>query len=933
MALSGKFDRKFYLDNFTMRVEWTAKQDTPANTSKITATMKLIASGSNSIYVSTRAGTYITIDGTKKTFTAKAVNISGGGTATLGTVTHTVNHDSSGNKSVAFNAKYDVNTQFSLAYVGSVSWSGSGTLDKITQKPNRPGSCSVSRVSDTSQKVTWTHTATTLRPVTRFRVSRWNIATGTWSVRGTTTSKSYTDSTAANRMYKYRVRAENATGNSTYRESGYIRTTPAAPTNVSAKQSGNNIVVNWKNNHATGSVTYVETVKVRFRKGNAPGEGSYEDLVELGPNATSYTHSNPGGGYYTYNVRVVAGARTSSYNTSSEVRLAFAPAEPTNASVVREADSKLVVTWTNHPTTNEPYDNIKIQRWDNVTGSYYDLATIAGTAESYTDTTTLPNRKYKYRIRSVNTAGNSGYIETPYQNTTPAKPTNAKVLRVIADILITWDNTATNAENIRIQKQELEDEEEWGEWGEDIVVAGDAIEYLDTDPVLHGRYRLRAEAGSLATEWVVTSLIATIQPPAAPTHLNPDNAPFDATKEKIFTWRHNTIDGTEQSKYSLRYRQKGDSWPATPQIEEASEDSKHIFTANTFENGKVYEWQVRTWGIDPDPSAWSNTAVCPASSAPTIMVTSPKNEEPYLLPELTVTWIYQDAEEHSQTQQTVVLYDHAGKQLERQTKNISVESGETGSASLSRALRNGGTYKITVIVKDSTGMESELAEVEFIVEYATPPVPQVELELIEEEGSINITVVNEDPEEDQVEAIYNNVYRSIDGGEFELIFSRINTNTTVTDYIPTVGGLNSYYVEAYSELPSLEESEIVEKEVVLTGSYFLNAGAARGEVIRFRENVSLTESIGRDTVLRQFAGREYPVKFQGEALLQELSLSAETTDRNKAKEIAEAEGEIYYRDWQGRRFTCAVTSPKLSKIDRGFAYKFDCTITRTEGED
>ena len=66
--------------------------------------------------------------------------------------------------------------------------------------------------------------------------------------------------------------------NSTYRESGYIRTTPAAPTNVSAKQSGNNIAA--PETIATGSVTGVEKGQIRSRK--APGEGSYEDLVELG---------------------------------------------------------------------------------------------------------------------------------------------------------------------------------------------------------------------------------------------------------------------------------------------------------------------------------------------------------------------------------------------------------------------------------------------------------------------------------------------------------------------------------------------------------------------------------------------------------------------------------------------------------------------------
>ena len=88
-------------------------------------------------------------------------------------------------------------------------------------------------------------------------------------------------------------------------------------------------------------------------------------------------------------------------------------------------------------------------------------------------------------------------------------------------------------------------------------------------------------------------------------------------------------------------------------------------------------------------------------------------------------------------------------------------------------------------------MWSEVAEVTFDVAYFLPPKPEVELNLVREEGKINISIINHDPEEGEVAAVYNDVYRSIDGEEFKLFMTGVPVNTTITDNTPTVGGNNA----------------------------------------------------------------------------------------------------------------------------------------------
>lgn len=921
MAMSGTISRNYHNNLYTLKVEWSAKHDVANNRSTITARLKISSNTSGaSLYSIALANSSITIDGTEKKFTSAKVSHSGIKTTTLGTVTQVVNHNSDGNKTLTIKGYWPFAGTIGGTYYASMSCSGSATLNKITQAPNAPTGIAITRDSDTSHKITWSHSATGLRPVTTFRLQRWDISTGAYSTITTLSgnTKSYTDTkTVANRIYIYRVRAENAAGNSSYKTSSQIKTTPSAPSSVVGKQEGNNIKITWKNNYYTRSgYTLVTGNRIEVSKDG----GSYSLLANVDASNTSYVYSNPGGGYYTFRIRAYTESLNSSYATSSEVRLAFIPAIPSNISLTRITDNQLKITWTNNSTTNEPYDNIEIQRWDNVTGSWYSKAVVAGNINSYTDTTTQSNRNYQYRIRAKNTAGDSAYITTPAIDTTPAKPENISVSRQELNVNINWINKASNAEIIRIQRR-TKNNGIWGNYIDIKTVLSNIEVYLDIAPGggVH-QYRIRAESINLTSDWVTSTEVLTLQAPNAPSNLSPDNIAIEQKTDVTFTWKYNSIDGTEQTSYEIRYKLKDDTeWT---NVTKNSNLKSHTFTGETFLNEEEYLWQVRTKGQHANYSDWSNTASFVTALKPVIDITYPIDIHEY--PDLTVKWIYSNVGNHTQTSYRIILYDN-----DIEIYNF-LGYGEDEEHTLDYNLEHNKTYKLTIQARNDLNLISDTKEIIFEVEYAIPERAEIELEFIKNEGKVIINVINP---EGEPEAVFNRVYRQINDEKAILIADNLSPNTAFIDYIPTIAGKNSYFVVTVSDLPSTNTSFKYDLNINARGLYFINSGNDWSKLIELKYKPEITEEINRSTSFYQFEGRKLPVMYQGTNIKHTLDLSfyIDKKDKKTLEEIINNEGELYYRDHFGNRFKCGIVMSKLIKID-GETFEFICTIIEIENK-
>ena len=315
-----------------------------------------------------------------------------------------------------------------------------------------------------------------------------------------------------------------------------------------------------------------------------------------------------------------------------------------------------------------------------------------------------------------------------------------------------------------------------------------------------------------------------------------------------------------------------------------------------------------------------------------VIITKPGTEYP--LPTLTVEWLYTDAEEHPQAYQVVTLYKD-DIQLERRARSAVVTHNGTGSEAFNTVLSDGETYKVTVAVRDSSGLWGEVKEVVFDVVYIAPPIPEITLSYVKTEGKMLVTIINPDSGGGEAEASYNRIYRRINDGDPVLIADGVSLNTTFMDYIPIIGGVNYYFAVAVADLGagiiSAQQSFEESLEVNDPGYYFLNSGPAWSDWAAFIADPTVEIKFGKDQVMRQFAGRERPVLFQGTALTTEISFSAFTLKSDKVKRLIENTGAVFYRDYTGRRFPAAIEEPRLTKVENDTElYRFTGRIIRVE---
>ena len=212
--------------------------------------------------------------------------------------------------------------------------------------PNAPSNCSASRNSDTQATVTWSNGSTsTTQPRTAVLVER-QTDSGSWvqvaSLSASATN--YTDNgISADHRYAYRVRSSGNGGTSGYSTSGYIYTTPAAPSSVSAaKDSASSVTLS-----AEGLPAWAEGYEVGR---TADGGGSWQTVGTA--DTFPWTDASAPAGTIRYRVRSYRGDLYSAYVESNSITTITPPLAPTVQALpsVVATGSTVAVQWTpNHP--------------------------------------------------------------------------------------------------------------------------------------------------------------------------------------------------------------------------------------------------------------------------------------------------------------------------------------------------------------------------------------------------------------------------------------------------------------------------------------------------------------------------------------------------------------------------------------------------------
>lgn len=668
-----------------------------------------------------------------------------------------------------------------------------------------------------------------------------------------------------------------------------------------------------------------------------------------------------------------------------------APAAPTGCGASRVSDTQSTVTWTNtNPSSSTaPYQYIDVQRSTN-DGAWTTIASPA-TTTSYSDKTLSANHKYSYRVRARNGAGSSAFTtaSAPFA-TTPAAPGTPTATKGATNITVTWGSDPPYATGLELWHSAN------GVWDGAALatLTGTATTYTHASPstlVTHA-YRLRATTTTPALTGGysgTSNTVALTAPPNAPSNLSPASVADDASTPTIFTWKHNPVDTTLQTKYQVQHRVVGaGSW--TIGSITSSGTSSYTLAGGVYANGQNIEWQVRTWGQastggsdGTGASPFSTSAVLTLSTTPVASVVSPAPPRTvtdgattassptvtsatanftnadvgssvtggsipagatiltvnsatsvtmsanststasavtltitdiYNLAAMTVQWAYSDAEATAQAQAVATLYGSGLSLIEQQTV-----VGPASQFTFTTPVANGSTYTVGVKVQDGSGLWSTEAQQAFSVIYSQPPQPTMLLTWDSSNESVAIAITNPPTGLGQVDAVATEVWRSIGGDVWILISSITGLSSSVIDYIPDLVQTNSYKVVAVSALPSRIESAIVPITPPAVVGMVVNAGPSFAVATRLPYNPEAANSAGRAKVLQQFAGRTDPVEFVGDHRSTVIDIQAVLSDQlvdvatiDDITFIADLPAPACYRDPSGARTFVSMGTPAFT---------------------
>lgn len=296
------------------------------------------------------------------------------GTTDFASYSVTLNKGSS-DRTETFSARFQVTGGYGN---GTSNASVGVTVPAITYSaPNAPSNCSASRNSDTQATVTWSNGSTaTTQPRTAVLVER-QTDSGSWvhvaSLSASATN--YTDNDiSSDHRYAYRVRSQGNGGTSGYSTSGYIYTTPAAPSSVTAaKESTSSVTLS-----AEGLPAWAEGYEIER---TADGGGSWDSAGTAG--TFPWTDASAPAGTIRYRVRSYRGDLYSAYVESNSITTITPPLAPTVQALpsVVATGSALTVQWTpNHPD-GSAQEQAQIEY--TVGSGPAQTATVQGSATSY----------------------------------------------------------------------------------------------------------------------------------------------------------------------------------------------------------------------------------------------------------------------------------------------------------------------------------------------------------------------------------------------------------------------------------------------------------------------------------------------------------------------------------------------------------------------
>jgi len=281
-------------------------------------------------------------------------------------------------------------TRLAVVMIMTISWALTFTACDDGTKlspPSVPTGVSAVATSSSSITVSWAAVSN----ADGYHVYRSSSASGTYTLVGTPSTTSYTDTDLSeSTTYYYKVSANNSAGESSQSSVVSATSIPSIPTGVNATAtSSSSITVSWTAvSGATGYYVY--------RSSSASG-----NYTRVGTSSTaSYTNTELSAST-TYYYKVTAynsGGESSQFSVVSATTML---STPTEVNAMGTSTSSITVSW----DTVSSADGYYVYRSSSDSGTYTRVGTLSTT--TYIDTGLSHSTTYYYKVTAFNSDGES----------------------------------------------------------------------------------------------------------------------------------------------------------------------------------------------------------------------------------------------------------------------------------------------------------------------------------------------------------------------------------------------------------------------------------------------------------------------------------------------------------------------------------------------
>lgn len=694
---------------------------------------------------------------------------------------------------------------------------------------------------------------------------------------------------------------------------------PAAPTwqprNVNSQSvsraSDTALDVTWKNDNTVArpySGIYVDV--------SADG-GDFALAKDCGGGDTSYRYTSAANHAYRFRILPHNGAGNAQMHQYTGW-VVTTPAAPTAASVARNSDNQNTITFTPGSSYTGLYSGHRIERSVNG-GAWSFLDNVSAEATRYVDAKTQSNASYKYRVRSYNSAGSSGWKETGTVYNTPSAPGKPALSRV-SDTLVRaeFSNGSKTETSLQIQRSTNA-----STWVDVRTVSGHVTSFEDNPGGGTFYYRIRNVRGSLVSAWTYSDGIVTICAPAAPTVVSPTSSqvvPKSQTSINV-SWRHNPIDGSAQS--AAQWRHSTDNG-ATWVVHDVSGATASAVLTNTFGVNTMLTVQVRTKGAHANFGPWSASVSTYVYQVPTVTIEEPHSGFVIENTPVHVRIAYSDPS-GSLAAAVLTVRDSDGREVYSRDVTGSLEFDLTSGEWLPS---NASTYELAVNARSSSTLQGSASRTAS-VNYVMPSIAIADAVPDQETGYVNVTV--REGRTDALERMKScSLWRVVDNTRV-LLGEGLQDGSVVVDRYAPLNTDYSYETASFADSGAASEARFVGR--IESDEFFVYWGD--GNVASGKYNAQDDFTVTPDFEVIEVAGKEFPVVAMGTSISEPHDISVRLETREEAMafyRMARACVPVVVKTLYGFVFN-AVAVPKFTpELSGRHAWEVSLSVTRVDGD-